>query len=208
MEHEVLNVFNKERELIGTATRAEVHRKGLWHEAFHCWFVAKEDDVEYIYLQLRSPQKKDNPNLYDITAAGHLLATESVEDGVREVKEELGIDVAIEQLLPLGIVEYSVKKENFIDNEFANVFLYRGNFSFDDFSLQKEEVAGIVKIAFSHFYELWLGEREKVQLTGFTEIGETEKVFLNDEVGKDAFVQHPLAYYENILMFIANHLAR
>jgi isopentenyldiphosphate isomerase len=208
MEQEILNVFNEEHQLIGTATRAEAHRKGLWHEAFHCWFVAKEDEVDYIYLQLRSPRKKDNPNLFDITAAGHLLASETVEDGVREVKEELGIDVSMTELVPLGVIQYSARKENFLDNEFANVFLYRGNFSFDDFSLQKEEVAGIVKTPFSHFYELWLGDQESVSAQGFKVREDGVKVPVKEQLKKDAFVAHPLSYYEKVLTYISNQLTR
>ena len=32
MEQEIVKVFNEQHEQIGTATRAEVHEKGLWHE--------------------------------------------------------------------------------------------------------------------------------------------------------------------------------
>ncbi|MFS0639258.1 NUDIX domain-containing protein, partial [Mesobacillus foraminis] len=143
MENEQLKIFDEYRNQMGVATREEVHRLGYWHEAFHCWFISKEQGIDYIYLQLRSKNKKDYPNLLDITAAGHLLANETVQDGIREIKEEIGVDISFHELIPLGIIDYSVKRDDFIDKETANVFLYKSQKSFDDFTLQEEEVAGI-----------------------------------------------------------------
>lgn len=199
MENERLKIFDEARNQIGIATREEVHRLGYWHEAFHCWFVSKEKDVDYLYLQLRSDTKKDYPNLLDITAAGHLLANETVHDGVREIKEEIGIDVAFDELLPLGIIDYCVMKENFIDKELANVFLYKSNIIFDDFTLQEEEVSGIVKVVFNDFVELWEGKRETITIKGFKIDKDGKKVLINDHVGKDHFVPHPISYYQMVI---------
>jgi isopentenyldiphosphate isomerase len=159
METEQLKILDEDRNPIGVASREDVHRLGYWHETFHCWFVRKEQERDYLYLQLRSKTKKDYPNLLDITVAGHLMADESVEDGVREIKEEVGIDIHFQDLIPLGIIDYCVKEEDFIDKEFAHTFLYRSEKSFEDFILQ-DEVAGIVKVDLSEFAELWFGERE------------------------------------------------
>lgn len=151
MENEMLKIFDENKHQIGIATREEVHRLGHWHEAFHCWFVSREEEKDYIYLQLRSDIKKDYPSLLDITAAGHLLAQETVLDGIREIKEEIGIDVSINELESLGVINYCVVKENFIDKEIAYVFLYRYNNTFEEFTLQKEEVSGMLKTEFDDF---------------------------------------------------------
>ncbi|WP_332310344.1 hypothetical protein [Metabacillus litoralis] len=119
MENELLKIFDDDRNQIGIASREDVHKFGYWHEAFHCWFISKVRDTYYLYLQLRSATKKDYPNLLDITAAGHLLANETVQDGVREIKEEVGIYISFHELIPLGIIDYCVIKEDFIDKELA-----------------------------------------------------------------------------------------
>jgi isopentenyldiphosphate isomerase len=176
VENEKLKIFDQNRKQIGAATRGDVHRIGYWHEAFHCWFVSKENGADYIYLQLRSDTKKDYPNLLDITAAGHLLAHETVQDGVREIKEEIGIDVSFYELVLLGIIDYCVIKENFIDKELANVFLYRSDKTFDEFTLQREEVSGIVRAEFNDFSELCLRKKEAINIKGF-EISKDGKKF-------------------------------
>lgn len=198
----MLKIFDHDHNQIGVAPREEVHRLGYWHEAFHCWFFSKEGDDEYVYLQIRSQLKKDYPNLLDITAAGHLLAQKTVEDGIREIKEEIGIDVLYEELIPSGVFKYSVVKENFIDNELAHIFLIKANQTFHNFTLQREEVSGIVKIKFSEFYELWTGKKEQVKIQGFEINQEGQRILIDKTVGKNHFVPHDLSYYKHIIKSI------
>lgn len=199
MEKEQLKIFDEGRNPIGVASRDEVHRLGIWHEAFHCWFIGKEKDTDYIYLQLRSDFKKDYPNLLDITAAGHLWAHESPRDGVREIKEEVGIDVSANELIPLGVMDYCVIADDFIDKEIANVFLYQTGKSLDDFTLQEEEVKGMVKAEFHQFAELWSGERGTIRIKGFEIKRDGTKALINKNVGRDQFVPHPIQYYRTVI---------
>lgn len=134
MTEEILTTFDEQGNRTGTAPRDEVHRHGLWHETFHCWFVRQADNGLMIYLQLRSRHKRDYAGLLDITAAGHLLADETVEDGVREVQEELGLELAFDELKPLGIIPYQMDTAGFMDRERANVFVYENNYALSDFS--------------------------------------------------------------------------
>ena len=85
---EEFDVLNENGEFtFKTATREECHTKGLWHRAVYAFIFNKNGDV---LLQKRSNQKKLWPNLWDITAGGHVLAGEFGKDALkREVKEEL-----------------------------------------------------------------------------------------------------------------------
>ncbi|MDX8343655.1 hypothetical protein [Rossellomorea sp. YZS02] len=60
MESERLAILNENGERLGVARRSEVHKKGYWHETFHCWLayydVIKLDS--FIYFQLRSREKR------------------------------------------------------------------------------------------------------------------------------------------------------
>ena len=199
MENEQLKIFDEYRNQIGVANRGDVHRLGYWHEAFHCWFISNEIGIDYLYLQLRSNTKKDYPSLLDITAAGHLLANETVQDGIREIEEEIGINIPFQELIPLGIIEYCVMKENFIDKELANVYMYRSEESFGDFILQEEEVAGIVKVEFNHFVDLWFDIREKIKIRGFEIKEDGNKILIDENVGRNKFVPHPIEYYKTVI---------
>lgn len=206
MENELLKIFDDHRKHIGFATRDEVHRLGYWHETFHCWFIGKYMNTNYIYLQLRSNTKKDYPNLFDITAAGHILADESIQEGTREIIEEIGIEVSFGELTPLGVIDYCMKIEDFIDKELAQVFLYKYNKSFDDFIFQKEEVAGMVKIKFTDFEELWLGKRDTVHIKGLKISDDGSTMLIDKHVGMDRFVPHPHKFYLKVIQRIKEHI--
>jgi isopentenyldiphosphate isomerase len=205
---EMLKIFDDNKNQIGIATREEVHRIGYWHEAFQCWFISREENTDFIYLQLRSHVKKDYPNLLDITAAGHLMANESVQDGTREIKEELGIDVSYKELESLGIIDYCVEREGFIDKEIANVFLYSFQQTFEDFKLQKEEVSGVFKTKFNDFYQLWSGSLEEICITGFKIDEYGNKELKNMIVKKDDFVPHEKSFYRSVIKMIKEKISQ
>ncbi|WP_307473769.1 NUDIX hydrolase [Cytobacillus purgationiresistens] len=200
----MLKVFNENKQQTGVASRSEVHKNGYWHETFHCWVVYFDMDISYIYFQLRSKEKADFPDLFDITAAGHLLANENVNDGIREVHEELGLGLFMHELKKLGEIPYCVEKDNgrFIDREFAHVYLYTKKVDYEDFSLQKEEVAGIIRAKFSDFTDLWLEKSEEIHVEGFEILADDSVKRLNEKVMKDRFVPHPNSYYHSIIQLI------
>lgn len=207
MGNETIRIFDEQGNGLGVASRDEVHQVGHWHETFHCWFISQGDEHTHIYFQIRSESKKDFPNLLDITAAGHILAHEKVSDGIREVKEELGIDLSYTELESLGVIPNSIIREDFIDNEFSHVFLYKNKKSMDVFQLQREEVWGLVKANFNDFYELWLGEKNEIQVEGFKLDHHGHKSPLNMSVGKEHFVPHHEAYFSTILKLISDQLS-
>lgn len=206
MEIETLNVFDEQGNQIGVATRDEVHKHGYWHETFHCWLISFEENKHTIYFQLRSPKKKDYPNLFDITAAGHILSDETIEEGIREVKEEIGIDVKISELISLGIVKNSILLDNFIDNELSHVFLYKIDPMKIQFTLQEEEVSGIVKAEFKSFYEFSMGMLKSIEVEGFEVNDRGERIPILKKVTNVDFIPHNGTYLKSVANLIKNHL--
>jgi len=203
---EELKIFDEKRNEIGIAERDEVHKRGYWHETFHCWFVDKKNGIDYIYFQKRSVAKKDFPNQLDITAAGHILSNESVGDGIREVREELGISVRMEDLISLGIINDCIITNNFIDKEYGHVFLYHMKGA-DKFNIQIEEVCGILKTEFESFFDLCLGQKDEIQIEGFelNELG--NEIQLKKNVTLDQFVPHQKDYLVKVVKLIAENIS-
>ncbi len=129
------------------AWKSEAHRLGLWHRCFHCWIASPKTSFggPYLFVQRRTPGKETWPNRLDVTVGGHLGAgEEALEGGLREIKEELGIQVASGDLIPLGIRRTELEIPGGIDREFQEVFLLVSPLSPRDLRLQEEEVAAVV----------------------------------------------------------------
>jgi len=131
------------------AWKSEAHRLGLWHRCFHCWIASPEmpSGGPYLFVQRRAAGKKTWPDRLDVTVGGHLGAgEEALEGGLREIKEELGLQVAAGDLLSLGTRRAELEIPAGIDREFQEVFLLVRSLSPEDLRLQKEEVAAVARI--------------------------------------------------------------
>ena len=145
-----------------TKARSEVHRDGDWHKAVHIWIVNDKDEI---LLQKRSPNKDSYPNMWDISSAGHLTAgDDSLSGAMREIKEELGVDIQPSQLKLIGIRKKSDKSSpTFINNEFNDVYLLRLSLDLAKITLQEEEVSEVKHIPIDKFRNM-IKTRDKTLL--------------------------------------------
>ncbi len=158
---EILDIYDEDLKWLGTKDRLAVHRDGDWHRVFHCWIAYRDiDGCDYLVVQQRGPNTQTFPNMLDITAAGHYQAGESIRDGVREVREELGIDVDFDQLIPLGIHISVGRYNDLVDRQFADVFLYIYDLDIADYRYQVEEVAGLLALPVDEGLAMFAGKRE------------------------------------------------
>lgn len=155
---EKIEIFDSLFNHVGTNDRKIAHKEGLWHQTFHCWIIRKIEDKIYVLFQKRSANKADSPNMLDIPAAGHLQYNEQKEDGLRELKEELGIEVHPDKLKYLGIRIEVIEVEGFNNKEFQHVYLLENNTPLKDFLLQEEEVSGLVEVELEEGLKLLYGE--------------------------------------------------
>ena len=162
---ERFDIFDESLRHIGVKAREDVHRDGDWHQVFHCWVVGRGADGEaFVILQKRSDDKDMYPGKIDVSAAGHLEAGESVEDGIRELREELGLSVAFSSLIPLGC-RLSVTRDNgLFDCQICHVFLYQNDMSLPTYDYQREEIAGLLKLPIEVGIRLLSGELDQVRV--------------------------------------------
>lgn len=199
---EMFDIFNNRMEKIGTASRSEAHLLGLWHQTFHCW-VYRETDGQgpSLLFQLRDAEKDTYPSLLDISCAGHLLTGERVEDGIRELKEELGLSVSFNALHSCGVfVDDNTITKTLIDREFCHMFLYECAKDVSEYDFQVSEVSGLYFINMDEFQQLIQGDIESVVAEGITLNGSTgERYEENRVVSLRDFVPHQKEYYDLIL---------
>jgi len=86
---EILPVCDWDDREIGTATRREIHEKGLIHRAVHAILI---DARGRVVLQKRGLKKDRYPGWWDISVGGHVGVGETYVEAVRrEIGEEMGI---------------------------------------------------------------------------------------------------------------------
>ena len=118
---ERLGYYNEIRESTGKIwIRGNEMMEGDFHQVVHVWIMNEKGQF---LIQQRQPWKKGWPSMWDCAAAGAVLVGETSEMGaIRETKEELGIELQMEDAELIFTVKFS-----------------RG---FDDHWLVKQEIDG------------------------------------------------------------------
>ena len=141
-------------------SRDEVHRNGTWHGAFHCLILFEQEGRGYALFQKRASAKKIAPEKFDVSVGGHYASGEDAQiAGPREIKEELGIDVQFNELLPLGrrIFVYCFSP-GVREYEFQDVFLLQRFIRPESFILQQEEVDSVLGMEIEKGIDLFSGK--------------------------------------------------
>jgi isopentenyldiphosphate isomerase len=149
---ELIEIFNEQGAPTGEyKDRKEVHAMGLWHRTIHLWILNSKGEL---LLQQRSKTKDTNPNLWDISVAGHIeKGQSSIEAALRETKEEIGLVCKAEEL------EFLFEVQNIFidphtavqDHEFQDVYILKADL---DISKLKCEVNEVQALAWVHWSDL------------------------------------------------------
>lgn len=143
---ELLNIVNDNDEIIGSASRAEIHERGLRHREVHVYFVTPNREL---ILQHRAKDKDTYPDLLDATVGGHVEIGQSYEEtALKESQEETGLRIELADLISIG----KIKRESLdvttgkINNVYNSryLYIYRGNIG--DLKIEAGKALG---------FELW-----------------------------------------------------
>lgn len=139
---EFFDVLNEKGNFTGkTESREKCHKDGLWHKAVVVFIINSKNQV---LLQRRSPNKRMWPNMWDVTAGGHVLAGEfGFEAIIREAKEELGIELNKNEMTFLGSSISTNNKGDIINKHFNEYYIVNKDLDETSLTLQKEEVSEV-----------------------------------------------------------------
>lgn len=140
---EVFDVLNENGEFTNEIETREVcHKQGLWHKAVVIFIISEDNNK--VLLQQRSATKKLWPNLWDITAGGHVLSGEfGYQTVIRETKEEIGVNIDKNDLEFIGCSTSTNVSGDIINKHFNEYYIVHKDIDVKDIILQEEEVQDI-----------------------------------------------------------------
>ena len=160
MSEEYVDLFDSDdRPLSRSVPKRQAHQQGLWHRSAHVWIY---DRTGNILMQKRAQTKDTFPRLWDISVAGHISAGETPTEGaLRELKEEIGLEVQPDQLELLTVIHmaYPYPRLGWFNREHCYVYLLESDADPNTFTLQREEVEAVRFFTPEEFSHLTLGER-------------------------------------------------
>jgi isopentenyldiphosphate isomerase len=114
--------------------RNVAHKNGLWHRTTGIWVL---NNNRQILCQQRSFKKDIKPGFWTTFFGGHLAPDETyMHNAIQECKEELGITIAEENLIPYKI-QSSDKPTH---KEFQHIFALILNKDLSKLHFEKEEI--------------------------------------------------------------------
>ena len=181
MDDEYIDIVTEQGKATGKkALKSVIHAQGLYHNTAHIWLYTSHGEI---LLAQRAATKVICPSLWDVSVAGHVDAGEFiVEAAIREVKEEIGLELHPNDLQKIGVFKCFQSYNNGIkDNEFHHTYIVKLKVPLDALTLQINEVDDVKLVNFDEFNTL-----------------------LNN-IGQDNhFVPSNKAYYEIVLESIKN----
>lgn len=128
---EIWDILDEKGSITGkTIIRGEELKEGEYHLVVHIWI--QNDKGEYL-IQKRADHLKLLPGKWAITGGSAVQGEDSITAAIREVKEELGLDVDINKMNKIVRIK---RKDNL-----ADVWMLKQNVSLEDLVLQEEEVS-------------------------------------------------------------------
>jgi len=148
---EYIDIVTKEGEPTGkSALKSEIHTKGHYHNTAHVWFYTSKGEI---LLAQRAASKSICPLLWDVSVAGHIDSGETTEQAsIREVKEEIGLDITATDLQKIGVFQCFQKYTNgIIDNEFHHTFIAELKEDLNSLTPQIDEVDDLKLVSIEDF---------------------------------------------------------
>jgi isopentenyldiphosphate isomerase len=157
---ELIDIVTKNGKPTGqSALKSEIHNKGLYHNTAHIWFYTNQGQI---LLAQRAASKAIYPLLWDVSVAGHIDAGESIEVGaIREIKEEIGLQINFCDLQKIGVFECFQNYPNGIkDYEFHHTYITPLTVPISTLKPQLEEVEALKLVTISQFKSLLENSKE------------------------------------------------
>lgn len=141
---EIIEVYSKDRQKINQKIRnVDYLDNNEFALVTNVWIVTNDNKI---ILTKRVPSKKW-PNAFECTGGYAQLNEDSKEASIREVKEEIGIDIKKENLILL--------KSNYFTNQIVDTYFYKLDENNQKIVLDQNEVSKIIFVDFKQLFYMW-----------------------------------------------------
>lgn len=151
MKEEPVDILDENANKTGEVVlKSEAHKKSLRHSGAHLWIYNSKGEV---LLQLRHPTKVIRPNVWDVSAAGHITAGDTPKETVvREAKEELDLYVNPDNFIFIGVHKVDEPTpESWTHRVFNWTYMTQLEVDIKNLKLEKDEVTDIRWIPLDEF---------------------------------------------------------
>lgn len=157
----ILNVVDDKDNIIGEATREDIHKKGLLHREVHVWLY---NDKGELFFQKRALDKDTFPGLLDASVGGHVEVGDSYEKtAVKEVEEETGLKINPADLVFVTTIRHTANDEitNKINNVIRRIYAYKFNGSVNDLKVEEGKATGFEAVKLDSLLDMDNLEKRK-----------------------------------------------
>ena len=160
---EIIDIYNENHEYLGKCEKELAHKLGLWHEVFNGIIVNKKNKSVIFQIKNSKHNKVHNENKIEISVGGHYKAGEKVQNGIREIKEESGIEIDFKDLIYLGERQVStIVNNDYIVREFQKIFIIPYSGSVYNLKCKDDEIIGFIEFKIDDCIDLFLKKKESI----------------------------------------------
>lgn len=134
-------------------SKFEAHKNGVCHGISAIGLI---DNEGRLLISKRNKTKKDEPNKWDLSSAGHVDINETPENAaIREMYEELSIKLEKKDLILIDTYLNKVKlNEEIYINHFTYLYIVKKDIDISKVTMQPKEVSDIRFVNKKEYYEL------------------------------------------------------
>ena len=136
----------------------------MWHDVFTFQIISTKRKTAIFQIKNHLHNNLHDKDLIEIIVGGHYRSGEKIEDGVREIKEETGLDVSYKDLIDLGIRQTCVTiNDQYIIREFQHIYLLPLNKELDEYiGFDNDEISDIIEFDIDELIDLLINNKKEI----------------------------------------------